>query len=149
MVLEQGCVWQYRQLSLVNLIRSPANYVFLSSGHCSTPDNTPTFSNHIQGRLFKRSVEEYFSETENQEHEEEEENNDPNLEEGEKLVTSPTEDEKEGVIEFTSEENILSLNKRVQLLENTVAKMANTLTTLEDAFKSLQKQASAYPEKSC
>lgn len=94
-------------------------------------------------------MEEYFSETENQEHEEEEENNDPNLEEGEKLVTSPTEDEKEGVIEFTSEENILSLNKRVQLLENTVAKMANTLTTLEDAFKSLQKQASVYPEKSC
>ena len=94
-------------------------------------------------------MEEYFSETENQGHEEEEENNDPNLEEGEKLVTSPTEDEKEGVIEFTSEENILSLNKRVQLLENTVAKMANTLTTLEDAFKSLQKQASVYPEKSC
>ena len=94
-------------------------------------------------------MEEYFSETEEQEHAEEEENNDPNLEEGEKLVTSPTEDEKEGVIEFTSEENILSLNKRVQLLENTVAKMANTLATLEDAFKSLKKQASAYPEKSC
>ena len=94
-------------------------------------------------------MEEYFSETEEQEHAEEEENNDPNLEEGEKLVTSPTEDEKEGVIEFTSEENILSLNKRVQLLGNTVAKMANTLATLEDAFKSLKKQASAYPEKSC
>ena len=102
---------------------------------CSSPDKTPTFTEHVQSRRFKRSADEYNADIEGVEfkgmeykdlyHEE-----------------VPSDEENQGLISHRLEQNDLDLPERVEELEQTVASMAGTLRKLEDAFNRLQSQAS-------
>ena len=62
--------------------------------------------------------------------------------EEEKPVFSPTEEESQGRINLVSDQKDLDLAERVEVLEQTVASMAATMRRLENAFNSLQSQAS-------
>lgn len=64
------------------------------------------------------------------------------LYDAEKPAISPAEEESEVRIDILSEQKDLGLAERVEVLEETVASMTVTLRKLEDAFNSLQRQAS-------
>lgn len=118
---------------------SLAYNISLPSGHCSSPDRTPTFTNHVQSRRFKRSVDKYNADTEAPELDEMEFKD---LYDEERPVISPTEVENDEGIDLLSEQKDLGLSERVQVLEQTVASMAATLTKLGEAFDSLKNQVS-------
>ncbi|KAJ7333690.1 hypothetical protein OS493_015772 [Desmophyllum pertusum] len=111
---------------------------YCEDGHCSSPDRTPTFTNHVQSRRFKRSVDKYNADTEAPELDEMEFKD---LYDEERPVISPTEVENDEGIDLLSEQKDLGLSERVQVLEQTVASMAATLTKLGEAFDSLKNQA--------
>lgn len=103
--------------------------------HCSSPDKTPTFSEHVQSRRFKRSADEYNADIE-----------DPEFKE---MVykdlydeEEPSDEENQGLINHPLEKTDLGLPERVEELEQTVASMAGSLRKLQDAFNRLQSQAS-------
>ena len=102
---------------------------------CSSPDKTPTFTEHVQSRRFKRSADEYNSDIEGVEFKEME-YKDLHDEE------VPSDEENQGLINHPLEQNDLGLPERVEELEQTVASMAGSLRKLEDAFNRLQSQAS-------
>ena len=107
-----------------------------SLDHCSSPDKTPTFSSDVQSKRFRRSFDEYNVDPDEPELDEMEYKE---LYDEEKPVMLPAEEEGQGRIDV---EKDLDLAERVVELEQTVASMAATLTKLEDAFNSLQSQAS-------
>ena len=105
--------------------------------HCSSPDKTPTFTEHVQSRRFKRSADENnvnadiedleFKEMEYKDLYDEEE---------------PSDEETQGLINHPLEKTDLGLPERVEELEQTVASMAGSLRKLQDAFNRLQSQVS-------
>lgn len=107
--------------------------------HCSSPDKTPTISTHVQSKRFRRSFDKYNIDADEPELDEMEYKE---LYDEEKPVILPAEEEGLGRIDLVSEQKDLDLAERVVELEQTVASMAETLTKLEDAFNSLQSQAS-------
>jgi len=110
---------------------------YCEDDHCSSPDKTPTFTEHVQSRRFKRSADADNADTEELELEEME-YNDFYDEEG-PAVSHPTE-ENQGSINHPLEQKDLGLADRVTELEQTVASMAGNLRKLQDAFNRLQSQ---------
>ena len=102
---------------------------------CSSPDKTPTFTEHVQSRRFKRSADEYNTDIEDAEFKEMEYKDLHNKED-------PSDEEVQGLTNHPLEQNDLGLPERVEELEQTVASMAGSLRKLEDAFNRLQSQAS-------
>lgn len=121
--------------SLYNL-----NVVIFLLDHCSSPDKTPTFTEHVQSRRFKRSADLDNADTEELELKEME-YKDLYDEEG-PAVSHPAE-ENQGSINHPLEQKDLGLADRVTELEQTVASMAGSLRKLQDAFNRLQSQASS------
>lgn len=109
------------------------------SDHCSSPDKTPTFTEHVQSRRFKRSADEYSADTKELEFKEMEYKD---LYDEEEPAISATGEENEGLIDHPLEQKDLGLAERVEELEQTVASMAGSLRKLEDAFSRLQSQVS-------
>ena len=105
------------------------------SDHCSSPDKTPTFTDHVQSRRLKRSAEEYNADTEEIELKEMEYKDLYDEED-------PAGEETQGLINHPLEQKDLGLADRVEELEQTVASMAGSLRRLQDAFNRLQSQVS-------
>lgn len=112
-----------------------------SSDHCSSEDVTPTFSSHVESRRFRRAVEELYLNAAHVQMEPKEKKK--------KLQPKKKPDEvsvvvvkNEETVSSSSEQEEMQLKKRVDFLEKKVDSMTATIKGLQDAFNSLQSQAS-------
>ena len=112
-----------------------------SSDHCSSEDVTPTFSSHVESRRFRRAVEELYLNAAHVQMEPKEKKK--------KLQPKKKPDEvsvvvvkNEETVSSSSEQEEMQLKKRVDFLEKKVDSMTTTIKVLQDAFNSLQSQAS-------
>ena len=113
-----------------------------SSDHCSSEDVTPTFSSHVESRRFRRAVEELYLNAAHVQMEPKEKKK-KKLQAKKKLAeVSVVVEKNEETISSSSEQKEMQLTKRVDFLEKKVESMTATIKGLQDAFNSLQSQAS-------
>ena len=110
---------------------------------CSSPDKTPTFTEHVQSRRFRRSADEDNADTEELDLKEMEYKD---LYDEDGPVVSHIGEENQELISHPLEQKDLGLADRVAELEQAVASMAGSLRKLQDAFNTLQSQASSCVE---
>ena len=116
-------------------------FIFLSD-HCSSEDVTPTFSSHVEYRRFRRAVEELYLNAARVQMEPKEKKK-KKLQAKKKLAeVSVVVEKNEETVSSSSEQKEMQLTKRVDFLEKKVESMTATIKGLQDAFNSLQSQAS-------
>lgn len=116
-------------------------FIFLSD-HCSSEDVTPTFSSHVESRRFRRAVEELYLNAAQVQMEPKEKKK-KKLQAKKKPAEVPVVVVKnQETVSSSSEQEEMQLNKRVDFLEKKVESMTATIKGLQDAFNSLQSQAS-------
>lgn len=116
-------------------------FIFLSD-HCSSEDVTPTFSSHVESRRFRRAVEELYLNAAHLQMEPKEKKKNK-LQAKKKLAeVSVVVEKNEETVSSSSEQKEMQLTKRVDILEKKVESMTATIKGLQDAFNSLQSQAS-------
>ena len=116
-------------------------FIFLSD-HCSSEDVTPTFSSHVESRRFRRAVEELYLNAAHLQMEPKEKKK-KKLQAKKKLAeVSVVVEKNEETVSSSSEQKEMQLTKRVDILEKKVESMTATIKGLQDAFNSLQSQAS-------
>ena len=113
-------------------------FIFLSD-HCSSEDVTPTFSSHVQSRRFRRAVEEPYL---NAAHVQMEPKEKRKKKLQAKKKPSVLVEKNEETVSSSTEQEEMQLKKRVDFLEKKVESMTATIKGLQDAFNSLQNQAS-------
>ena len=118
--------------------------LFISlSDHCSSEDVTPTFSSHVQSRRFRRAVEELYLNAAHVQMEPKEKKKKKKLQTKKKPAgVSVVLVKNEETVSSSSEQEEMQLKKRVDFLEKKVESMTATVKGLQDAFNSLQSQAS-------
>lgn len=116
-------------------------FIFLSD-HCSSEDVTPTFSSHVQSRRFRRAVEEPYLNAAHVQMEPKEKRKKKLQAEKKPAEVSVLVEKNEETVSSSSEQEEMQLKKRVDFLEKKVESMTATIKGLQDAFNSLQNQAS-------
>ena len=116
-------------------------FIFLSD-HCSSEDVTPTFSSHVQSRRFRRAVEEPYLNAAHVQMEPKEKRKKKLQAKKKSAEVSVLVEKNEETVSSSSEQEEMQLKKRVDFLEKKVESMTATIKGLQDAFNSLQNQAS-------
>ena len=116
-------------------------FIFLSD-HCSSEDVTPTFSSHVQSRRFRRAVEEPYLNAAHVQMEPKEKGKKKLQAKEKPAEVSVVVEKNEETVSSSSEQEEMQLKKRVDFLEKKVESMTATIKGLQDAFNSLQNQAS-------
>lgn len=116
-------------------------FIFLSD-HCSSEDVTPTFSSHVQSRRFRRAVEEPYLNAAHVQMEPKEKGKKKLQAKKKPAEVSVVVEKNEETVSSSSEQEEMQLKKRVDFLEKKVESMTATIKGLQDAFNSLQNQAS-------
>lgn len=111
--------------------------------HCSPEDVTPTFSSHVESRRFRRAVEELYLNEAHLQTKPKEKKKMKKLQAKKKPAeVSVVVVKNEETLSNSSEQEEMQLKKRVDFLEKKVESMTATIKGLQDAFNSLQSQAS-------
>lgn len=116
-------------------------FIFLAD-HCSSEDVTPTFSSHVQSRRFRRAVEEPYLNAAHVQMEPKEKRKKKLQAKKKPAEVSVLVEKNEETVSSSSEQEEMQLKKRVDFLEKKVESMTATIKGLQDAFNSLQNQAS-------
>lgn len=116
-------------------------FIFLSD-HCSSEDVTPTFSSHVQSRRFRRAVKELYLNAAHVQKEPKEKKKKKLQAKKKPAEVSVVVVKNEETVSSSSEQEEIQLKKRVDFLEKKVEIMTASIKGLQDAFNSLQSQAS-------